>query len=41
MIEAVKFWNEPNNKSHWDPALDPDWSIYADMVKLASAAVWR
>jgi len=38
-VEAVKFWNEPNNKSHWDPALDPEWSIYADMVKLASAAV--
>ena len=23
MIEAVKIWNEPNNKSHWDPLLDP------------------
>ena len=39
MIEAVKFWNEPNNKSHWDPDLDPGWSRYADMVKLACAAV--
>jgi beta-xylosidase len=39
MIEAVKFWNEPNNKSHWDPELDPDWRIYADMVKLAAQAV--
>jgi beta-xylosidase len=38
MIEAVKFWNEPNNKSHWDPELDPDWSLYAQMVKLACAA---
>jgi beta-xylosidase len=39
MIEAVKFWNEPNNKSHWDPEIDPDWSKFAQMVKLASAAV--
>lgn len=39
MIEAVKFWNEPNNKSHWDPETDPGWVRYAEMVKLASAAV--
>jgi beta-xylosidase len=39
MLEAVKFWNEPNNKSHWDFEVDPEWRIYADMVKLASAAV--
>ena len=39
MIEAVMFWNEPNNKSHWDFSLDPEWQIYAEMVKRASAAV--
>ncbi len=39
MIEAVMFWNEPNNLSHWDFHLDPDWSLYAAMVKLASEAV--
>jgi beta-xylosidase len=39
MIEAVKFWNEPNNKSHWDLELDPEWVQYADLVKLAAAAV--
>jgi beta-xylosidase len=39
MIEAVKFWNEPNNKSHWDCELDLDWRIYADMVKMAAQAV--
>jgi beta-xylosidase len=39
MIEAVKFWNEPNNKSHWDPEVDPGWVKFADMVKLASSAV--
>ena len=32
MIEAAMIWNEPNNKSHWDPELDPDWSLYADTV---------
>ena len=39
MIEAVKFWNEPNNKSHWDPEVDPGWVRFAEMVKLASSAV--
>jgi beta-xylosidase len=39
MIEAVMFWNEPNNKSHWDFEIDPDWDKFATMVKLASAAV--
>jgi beta-xylosidase len=38
MIEAVKFWNEPNNKSHWDFEIDPEWRIYSDMVKLAAIA---
>jgi beta-xylosidase len=39
MIEAVKFWNEPNNKSHWDMEVDPEWRLYADMVKTAARAV--
>jgi beta-xylosidase len=39
MIEAVMFWNEPNNKSHWDFSLDPDWRVYGEMVKLAATAV--
>ncbi|HTF82292.1 MAG TPA: glycosyl hydrolase, partial [Cytophagales bacterium] len=39
MIEAVKFWNEPNNKSHWDIEVDSDWHMYADMVKMAVQAV--
>jgi beta-xylosidase len=33
------FWNEPNNKSHWDPAIDPDWSMFADMINRAGRAV--
>ena len=32
-------WNEPNNKSHWDFEIDPDWSIFGAMVKAASSAV--
>ena len=39
MIEAAMIWNEPNNKSHWDPERDPDWSRYADMVIRAGAAI--
>jgi len=39
MIEAVMFWNEPNNKSHWDFEIDPGWSKFAAMVKLAADAV--
>ncbi len=39
MVEAVMFWNEPNNKSHWAFEIDPDWARYAEMVKLAADAV--
>ncbi|MCK6528778.1 glycosyl hydrolase [Myxococcota bacterium] len=39
MVEAVMFWNEPNNKSHWDFELDPSWERYAEMVRLAGDAV--
>lgn len=39
MIEAAMFWNEPNNKSHWDRELDLDWSIFADTVTRAGRAV--
>jgi beta-xylosidase len=38
MIEAVKFWNEPNNKSHWNFELDPEWNTFSEMVKLAALA---
>ncbi len=39
MVEAVMLWNEPNNLSHWNFEIDPDWSIYAQMVNLAADAV--
>lgn len=32
MIEAIKLWNEPNNLSHWDFQMDPEWSAYAEMT---------
>jgi beta-xylosidase len=32
-------WNEPNNLSHWDFELDPNWSTYAEMVTCAADAV--
>lgn len=39
MIEAAMIWNEPNNKSHWDPELDPDWMLFADMANRAAEAI--
>lgn len=39
MIEAVKFWNEPNNKSHWAFEIDPEWKTFSEMVRLAAQAV--
>ncbi len=39
MIEAAMIWNEPNNKSHWDLEIDPDWSRYADLVTRAGNAI--
>lgn len=32
-------WNEPNNKSHWDPGLDPEWALFAEHVVLAGNAI--
>ncbi|MBR0665529.1 beta-xylosidase [Roseomonas hellenica] len=39
MIEAAMIWNEPNNKSHWDPEVDPGWGLFADMAKVAGQAI--
>jgi beta-xylosidase len=38
-VEAAMIWNEPNNKSHWDPELDPDWSRFATLVSEAGKAI--
>lgn len=39
MVEAVMLWNEPNNLSHWDFGVDPEWKAFSGMVRLAGAAV--
>jgi len=39
MIEAAMLWNEPNNLSHWDFEMDPEWEQFATMVKLACNAI--
>jgi beta-xylosidase len=39
MIEAAMIWNEPNNKSHWDNTLDPEWEFFAEMAKAAGRAI--
>ncbi len=39
MIEAAMIWNEPNNKSHWDPEIDPGWVKFADMAIAAGKAI--
>src|ERR1043166_2169631 len=38
-IEAIMLWNEPNNLSHWDFELDPEWKIFSEMTALAADAV--
>jgi len=39
MVEAVMLWNEPNNLSHWDFKLDPDWKMFAEMVIASARAI--
>jgi beta-xylosidase len=39
MIEAVMIWNEPNNKSHWDFDIDPEWKMFSEMAIAAANAV--
>lgn len=41
MLDSLMLWNEPNNVSHWDNSLDPDWSRYAQMCRWAAEAVRR
>jgi beta-xylosidase len=38
-VEAVMLWNEPNNLSHWDFELDPEWQTFSAMTRLAADAV--
>ncbi len=41
MVEAVMLWNEPNNLSHWDFKLDPDWKKFAATAITAAKAIRR
>ena len=38
-VEAVMLWNEPNNMSHWDFEIDPEWQVFSQMTCLAAQAV--
>ncbi|HWF07625.1 MAG TPA: hypothetical protein VG297_04120 [Bryobacteraceae bacterium] len=39
MVDSVMLWNEPNNLSHWNFEIDPDWTIFAQMVNGACDAL--
>ena len=39
MVEAVMLWNEPNNLSHWDFHIDPDWKLFSEMTIAAARAI--
>ncbi|HEX2037367.1 MAG TPA: beta-xylosidase [Chloroflexota bacterium] len=39
MLKAVMLWNEPNNLSHWDYTIDPQWAIYSLMCRWAAEAI--
>lgn len=39
MIESLMLWNEPNNLSHWNFRLDPEWRSFSAMVMAAAQAV--
>ncbi len=39
VVEAAMLWNEPNNKSHWDPELDPEWRTFGALVTAAGRAI--
>ena len=41
MVEAVMLWNEPNNLSHWDFKIDPEWRAFAEMARAGAAAIRR
>ncbi len=39
MVEAVMLWNEPNNLSHWDFKIDPEWKLFVEMSRAAVRAI--
>jgi len=39
LVEAIVLWNEPNNLSHWNFHLDPNWIRFSEMVMRASQSI--
>jgi beta-xylosidase len=39
MIDSVMIWNEPNNKSHWDFEIDPEWKQFSALARLAAGSI--
>ena len=39
MVEAIVLWNEPNNLSHWNFHLDPDWTRFAELVRVTATRI--
>jgi len=39
MITSIMLWNEPNNLSHWDFQMDPEWRQFSTMIRGAAAAI--
>lgn len=40
-FDTVELWNEPNNPTEWDDALDPGWHAFCLMIREASAVAKR
>lgn len=39
MITGIMLWNEPNNLSHWDFQMDPEWRQFGTMIAGAARAI--
>lgn len=39
MLTSIKIWNEPNNASHWDLALDPGWEQFSRLLAAGTSAI--
>lgn len=39
MITSITLWNEPNNLSHWDFEMDPEWREFGAMIRQGAAAI--
>src|SRR3954447_13604185 len=40
-FEHVELWNEPNNYIEWDWTIDPEWTIFAEMIGGAAERALR